>query len=111
MVLEDFLFPKEVIKYQSPSKVKHLDDFFDLYITDQRLLAHKRSGLLFKKDRVIAERLDDISTISYDEKGIISKTGVLLIETRDKKMKYEGRSEDIKAMWQELQKYIRRDLE
>ena len=106
LVLEDFLFPGETIVFQS-GKVKSLNDHFDLYITDQRILLYRRRGVVFKKDRIVAERLEDIKTLHYDEKGVVQKKGVLLIETISKKMEpIEGNVLDIKAIWQELQKYI-----
>lgn len=109
LVLEDFLLPGEVIKFQS-GKVKTLSDRFDFYITDQRILLHRRRGVVFKKDRVIAERIEDIRTLHYDEKGLVKKRGVLCIETVGKKMEpIEGKILDIKAIWQELQKYIKRE--
>lgn len=52
LVLEDFLLPREVIKFQS-GRVNTLNDFFDFYITDQRILLHRRRGVVFKKDRGI----------------------------------------------------------
>jgi hypothetical protein len=108
LVLEDFLFPGEVIVFQS--KVKTLNDHFDFYITDQRILLHRRRGVVFKKDRVISERIEDIMTLHYDEKGLVKKKGVLLIETVSKKMEpIEGKVPDIKAIWQELQKYIKKE--
>ena len=56
------------------------------------------------------ERIEDIRTLHYDEKGIAKKKGVLRIETVSKKMEpIEGKISDIKAIWQELQKYIKRD--
>lgn len=120
MVLEDFLFPNENIRYQSPGYVKHASDWFDLYITDQRLIVHKRRGLVFKKDRVIAERLEDIDTLSFDEKGmipktgiwpvdrVISKTGILRVNTKTKRLVFEGDPADMKEIWQELHKFIKR---
>ena len=109
MVLEDFLLPGEVIIFQS-GKVKTLNDHFDFYITDQRILLHKRRGVVFKKDRVISERIENIKTLDYDERGLVKKKGVLRIETLSKKMEpIEGRVPDIKAIWQELHKYIRRE--
>jgi len=109
LVLEDFLFPGEIIIFQS-GKVKTLKDHFDFYITDQRILLYRRRGVVFKKERVIAERIEDIRTLHYDEKGIAKKKGVLRIETVSKKMEpIEGKISDIKAIWQELQKYIKRD--
>ena len=109
MVLEDFLFPGETIIFQS-GKVKTLNDRFDFYITDQRILLYRRRGFMFKKDRVIAERIEDIRTLHYNEKGIMKKKGVLRIETMGKKMEpIEGKVFDIKAIWQELQKYIKKE--
>ena len=109
MVLEDFLFPGETIIFQS-GKVKTLNDRFDFYITDQRILLYRRRGVMFKKDRVIAERIEDIRTLHYNEKGIVKKKGVLRIETMGKKMEpIEGKVFDIKAIWQELQKYIKKE--
>lgn len=108
MVLEGFLFPGEVIIFQS-GKVETFNDRFDFYITDQRILLHRRRGVLFKRDRVIAERIEDIRTLYYDEKGLVKKKG-LCIETVSKKMEpIEGKVPDIKAIWQELQKYIKID--
>jgi len=74
LVLEDLLLPGEVIKFQS-GKVKTLNDRFDFYITNQRILLHRRRGVLFKKDRVIAERIEDIRTLHYHEKGVSEKEG------------------------------------
>lgn len=109
MVLEDFLLPGELVIFQS-GKVKTLNDSFDFYITDQRILLHRRRGVVFKKDRVISERIENIRTLDYDEKGLVKKKGVLSIETVSKKMEpIEGRVLDIKAIWQELQKYIKRE--
>jgi len=109
LVLEDFLFPGETIIFQS-GKVVTLNDRFDCYITDQRILLHRRRGVVFKKDRVIAERIEDIRTLHYDEKGIVKKRGILRIETVSKKMEpIEGKASDIKAIWQELQKYIKKE--
>ena len=68
MVLEDFLFPGETIIFQS-GKVRTLNDRFDFYITDQRILLYRRRGVVLKKDRIVAERIQDIRTLHYDEKG------------------------------------------
>lgn len=109
MVLEDFLFPGETIIFQS-GKVKTLNDRFEFYITDQRILLYRRRGVVLKKDRIVAERIQDIRTLHYDEKGIAKKKGILSIETMSKKMDpIEGKVSDIKAIWQELQKYIRKE--
>ena len=109
MVLSDFLYPDEAVVFQS-GKVRTLNDQFFFYITDQRILLHRRRGVLFKKDRIIAERIEDIRTMQYSERGSLKKRGVLHIETLSKKMApIVGKVSDIKAIWQEMQKYIRKD--
>jgi hypothetical protein len=110
VVLKDFLYPGEEIVFQS-NKIESLNDTFFFYITDQRILLHRRRGVLFKKDRIIAERIEDIRTMQYGEMGILRKRGILRIETLSKKMDpIVGKVADIKAIWQEMQKYIRKDL-
>lgn len=110
MVLEDFLLPGEVIKFHSLRKVKAYNVSFDFIITDQRILLYRRRGVLLRKDTIIAERIDDIRTLNYDEKGIVKKKGVLRIETMSKKLDpIEGRVPDVKAIWQEMHKYIKKE--
>jgi hypothetical protein len=109
LVLSDFLYPGEAVVFQSGT-VRTLNDQFFLYITDQRILLHRRKGVLFKKDRIIAERLEDIRTMQYSEVGTLKKKGILHIETYSKKMDpIVGKVSDIKAIWQEMQKYIRKE--
>ena len=65
---------------------------------------------MFKKDRIISERLENISTMQYKELGVLRKKGVLRIDTYSKKMDpIVGNVADVKAIWQELQKYTRRE--
>ncbi len=109
MVLTDFLYPDESIVFQS-NKIESLNDNFFLYITDQRVILYRRRGVLFKKDRIISERIENIRSMQYGEKGILRKKGVLHIETLSKKMDpIAGKVADIKAIWQEMQKYLRKD--
>jgi hypothetical protein len=109
LVLTDFLYPGETIVFQS-NRIESLSDHFFFYITDQRILLYRRRGVLFKKDRIIAERIEDIRSMRYGEMGILRKRGILCIETLSKKMDpIVGKVADIKAIWQEMQKYLRRD--
>ncbi|PVX23165.1 MAG: hypothetical protein CW691_11410 [Candidatus Bathyarchaeum sp.] len=109
MVLTDFLYPGETIVFQS-RKIASLNDNFFFFITDQRILLYRRRGVLFKKDRIISEKIENISTMKYGETGILRKRGILLIETYGKKMDpILGKVADIKAIWREMQKYIRKD--
>jgi len=65
---------------------------------------------MFKKDRIISERLENINTMQYKEIGVLRKKGILRIDTYSKKMDpIVGNTADVKAIWQELQKYTRRE--
>lgn len=106
MVLEDFLFPQEVIRYQSKKDIKYGGEEYVLYITNRRILGHKRKGFIRKKDRVFSVALEEISNLKYDEQGLISKKGVLTIETKTQKIPFEGKVGDVKVIWQEMQKFL-----
>ena len=109
MVLSEFLYPGEAIIFQS-NKIESLNDNFFFFITNQRILLYRRRGVLFKKDRIIAERLEDVRSMQYGEMGLVRRKGILRIETYSKKMDpIVGKVADIKAIWQEMQKYIKKD--
>ena len=109
VVLTDFLFPEETIVFQS-NKISSLNDNFFFFITDQRILLYRRRGVVLKKDRIISERIENISSMRYGEIGVVRKKGVLRIETYSKKMDpIVGKVADVKAIWQEMHKYIRKD--
>ena len=109
VVLTDFLYPGETIVFQS-GKIESLNDNFFFYITDQRIILYRRRGVFFKKDRIIAERIEDIRTMQYGERGIFRTWGIVRIETYSKKMApIVGKVVDVKAIWQEMQKYLRKD--
>ncbi len=109
MPLEEYLFPKEAIKYTSTEGV-HLEEGdptkYEFYITNMRLILYGRRGLLLKREHMISERLPDIEHISYRESGFI-KRGQVLIETTGKKLNISGKPHNLKAIYKELQKYIK----
>lgn len=101
MVLEDFLFPEEVVSYKSPSKVKYLGDKFDFYITNQRLIVFQGG----RRDRLFAERFKDIGSLRYSERGRLLKEACITLETHEKyQMELSGKASDMRAIWLELQK-------
>ncbi len=106
MPLQDFMSPSETIRFSAPNLVMHANQYYNLHITNDKLILHNTRGLIFKKDDIIAHRLEDILTMQYNEKGIISKRGLLEIHMKDKKLPIEGHPTSMKAVWQELQKYI-----
>ena len=73
MPLEDFLFPGESIRYQCRKEITYAKNPYVLYITDRRVLGHKRKGLIFKKDQVFSAALEEIRNLKYHEEGIVRK--------------------------------------
>lgn len=106
MVLEDFLFPQESIRYQCKYYIKHGGDDYVLYITNRRIIDHKRTGFIFKKYKVFSVALQEVINLSLREKGLINKKGYLIIETKTKKEEFEGEINDVKSLWKEMQKFL-----
>ena len=109
MSLQTWLMPQENIYYTAPDNVEYGGSNLKFHITDQRIVLHNHKGLIFKKESVVTERLDDIVSMSYREEGILfAKKGVLQIQTKQKIMDFKGKPESIKVIWQNLQQYIKR---
>lgn len=106
MVLEDFLFPQEVIRYQSKKEIHYADQKYVLYITNRRVIGHSRKGLILKKDRVFSVAIEEISDLKYDEQGLVRKKGVLQIQTATQTFDFAGKIEDVKVIWKEMQQYL-----
>lgn len=106
MVLEDFLLPQEVIQYQSKNRISYGGDDYVLFLTNRRVIGHKRKGFILKKDRVFSVALEEVNNLRYDEQGLISKKGILLIETKTQKIPFKGDIKDVKVIWQEMQKFL-----
>ena len=78
MPLEEFLFPKEAIKYTGTEKVEFEGSTYDFFITNFRMILHARSGLpLLKKERIVSEKLPEIVNMNYKEKGLAVKKAFL----------------------------------
>ncbi len=108
LVLKDFLLPNEAIRYQSPGMIRYLGDKFYFYITNRRILVYRSRGKVSKKDRIIAEKLEAVKSLNYNERGLIRKRGFLSVQTESKRMYFEGKIPDVKGIWQELQKHIKK---
>jgi hypothetical protein len=106
LVLEDFLFPQEAIQYQSDRPIHYADTEYVIFITNRRVLGHKRHGLIRRKDRVLSVALEEITNLQYEEKGLISKSGILLILTKTQQYVFSGKPDDVKIIWKEMQKHL-----
>lgn len=98
--------PGENVRYRSPITVEYQADTYDFCITDRRLIWYKRTGLIFKSDKIITENIGEIEGISYEEKGIIAKKGIIKITTTRKKLEFSGPKEAMRAIHAELQTYM-----
>jgi hypothetical protein len=101
--VEVFLAPGENIRYRSPAPVEYQGDSYDFYITDRRLMWHKRTGLVFKKDKFTTEVLENVTAIKYSEKGIINKKGLIEVHLGDRTLPFQGQLATIRAIYSHVQ--------
>ncbi|MEO5641715.1 MAG: hypothetical protein ABIQ40_19835 [Bacteroidia bacterium] len=109
MALHDWLMPRENVHYSSADMVEYGGTELKFHITDQRIVLHNKKGLIFKKEAIVTERLEDVITMAYKEEGVLfMKKGVLQIQTPNKVMDFKGKPESIKVIWHNLQQYVKR---
>lgn len=109
MSLHTWLLPKENVCYSAPDTIEYGGTELNFFITDQRIVLYNKKGFIFKKEAITTERLEDITTMSYREEGVLfMKKGVLQIQTSNKLMDFKGKPESVKVIWHSLQQYIRR---
>lgn len=105
MSLEQYFSAGEEVVYQSPEHINYGGEKFAVYITDKRMLLHTIKGAIFKKEKVASEWLKDIVNTIYEEKGVFSKKGILVINTKSHPIRLEGKPDTIRAIWQTLSKF------
>jgi len=108
MALEDWLLPNENVRFNARKAVDYGGITYDFYLTNERVMLHNRKGVLIKKEAVIAERLEDITSMDYKEKGVIKKKGRLIISTNESKSEWEGKPAALKAIWHQMQHHTRK---
>lgn len=106
MTIEDFLLPGENILYRSQGEVKYQGDTYRLCLTDRRIMWYKRKGLLLKSDKVITERMGEVREIHYEERGIVSRQGVIRIVTPSKIIEFSGSRSVMRDIYTFLQTFI-----
>lgn len=111
MGVEQFLAPGENIRFTSPQPVSFQGDSYTFVVTDRRLLWHKTSGLLFKKNNFVSVPIEQVKNISYQEKGMMKKTGHIEVEVGSKKYSFSGNLESIRSIYNEMQSYQLMDRE
>jgi hypothetical protein len=109
MALHHWLLPQENIHYSAQETINYGGVDLIFHVSDQRIILHNRKGFIFKKESIVAERLEDITTMAYREEGVLfAKKGILQIQTQNKVMDFRGKPETVKIIWHNLQQYIKR---
>jgi hypothetical protein len=103
---QDFLTPDEVVRFRSPSPIEYQGDLYDFYISNKRLIWHKRSGLIFKKDNFVCEMLENVKSIKFKEEGIFNKKGIIHVIMGDRKLSFAGNLSAMRAIFNETQSLI-----
>jgi hypothetical protein len=100
MGLQKVLMPSEEVRFQSGRRVKYGDGQYTVYVTTHRLLLHKETGMIFKRDHAISWRLTDIGHLQYSEKGLLSKTGFLKVQTTGATAIITGHPNELQTAYQ-----------
>lgn len=106
MPLEEFLLPKESMRYSGIEEVEYEESTYSLFITNIRLILYGRKGLVFQKERIVSERLTEIQAVNYHEKGLERNLMILEVYTPKKKMDIVGSKDSIKQVYEKLIEYM-----
>lgn len=104
MPLEDFLTPGEQIQFRNPD-ISYGNSVYELIVTNKRLILYARRGLIFKKDEMISIMMAEIRNIQYKEEGIISKKGILIIDTDNRRLTFYGSPQGIKVAYHNIMQF------
>lgn len=110
MPIEKVLAPGENIRYKSPKPVDFQGDKYYFYITDRRLIWHKETGAIFKKDNFVSVVIENVKEIKYSEKGLLSKKGIIEIIMKDRKYEFSGPVDTIIAIYNEMQALMKPEV-
>ena len=107
MALEDFLQPSESIQYRSSEEIEYQGEKYYFYITNVRLMWHKRKGRIFKKDAFVAAALESVREISYKETGLINKKATIKIDMKEGTSRsFTSKPASIRAIYSEIQPFL-----
>lgn len=106
--LSRYLLHDEIVRFKSMTPVTYAGMKYYLFLTNYRLILYMRRGLVFKKDDIISERLEDVVKIGFRERGLISRTGIITVDTKTRKIEISGAAESMRALYMHLQELITR---
>ena len=67
MAIQDWLLPGENIKFVSSASLSYSNSSWRFLITSERILLYSKTGYFFSKEKVLAERIEDLISMSYSE--------------------------------------------
>lgn len=108
MPVENHLLPAEAITFHAANRITFGQSKYDAYLTSQRLVLYARRGWLGRDD-VVSWKLNQISQVQYQEKGIFTKTGVLVLAANNSRVDITGPAADMKQLYQQVLAAAHRD--
>jgi hypothetical protein len=103
-LLQDFIVPQEQIKFQSSAFVKVGGKNYRLILTDGRILLYGQRGRIAKNEDVVMAKLDELQGITYKEKGLFKKQGMIEIQARTNLL-LSGSAIELKPLYQQLMQF------
>lgn len=101
------MLPLENVKFYSKSTVSYGGKKYNVLVTDKRLLFFAQRGFFLRSDDIVSERLDRLQGLEYSEKGLLYKTGKILIQGSSK-MEIKGSPTELKPLFQNIQAILDR---
>ncbi len=102
MPIEDFLVPGEQIKFVCKYGIEYANKKYNLFITNKRILLHKKRGIFNKCEDVICEKVERLEGLEYKEKGGLSNLAKISIKGGIK-IDIKGPIKEVKNMFQILE--------
>jgi ribosomal protein L40E len=103
MEIKDFLAPDKKIKFTSSKPVEYEGKEYLVYLTNKRMIWYRRKGTFFKKDDFGSAMLNNIGDISYKEKGMIRKKGIIKISIGNKDLPFKGSNNTLRTIYEGIQ--------
>ena len=112
-VMLSMKIPKEVANLFSGSEsvdtvfndLELWDNDYDVYVTNKRIIFYREEGFVFKSKRTYAIKFSQIEDVWYKEKGLLRKTGILVIKARGKKWVVKGPPNKVNELYKILEEY------
>ncbi len=96
--------PGEKILFWSDFQVTYNEAKYKVYITNLRLLLYSESGLVFKKEEIIAENFRQITGLQFTEQGSISKKGIFKFSSNKGEVELSGPVNGMRGLFKAIQK-------